>query len=34
MDNYQRRGFKLYDTQVEEVTLVTTQGPWPGAYPA
>ncbi|MEW1824599.1 GNAT family N-acetyltransferase [Streptomyces sp. NPDC088196] len=34
MDNYQRRGFKLYDTQVEEVTLVTTPGPWPGAYPA
>jgi GNAT superfamily N-acetyltransferase len=34
MDNYQRRGFKLFDTQVEEVTQAPTPGPWPGAYPA
>ncbi|WP_445526001.1 GNAT family N-acetyltransferase [Streptomyces cyslabdanicus] len=34
MDNYQRRGFKLFDTKVEEEPEVATPGPWPGAYPA
>ncbi|WP_030645810.1 MULTISPECIES: GNAT family N-acetyltransferase [Streptomyces] len=34
MDNYQRRGFKLFDTKVELEPDVTTPGPWPGAYPA
>jgi ribosomal protein S18 acetylase RimI-like enzyme len=31
MDNYLRRGFKLFDTVVEEEPDVTTPGPWPGA---
>ncbi|MFJ3492916.1 GNAT family N-acetyltransferase [Streptomyces sp. NPDC086091] len=34
MANYQRRGFTLFDTKVEEETLRGTPGPWPGAYPA
>ncbi|MFF9125106.1 GNAT family N-acetyltransferase [Streptomyces sp. NPDC014889] len=34
MDNYQRRGFTLFDTKVEEEPEVATPGPWPGAYPA
>lgn len=34
MDNYQRRGFKLFDTKVEEEAQVAAPGPWPGAYPA
>ncbi|MEV8598984.1 GNAT family N-acetyltransferase [Streptomyces griseoviridis] len=34
MDNYQRRGFTLFDTKVEEAPEVATPGPWPGAYPA
>lgn len=32
--NYQRRGFHLFDTTVEEEREVATPGPWPGAYPA
>jgi ribosomal protein S18 acetylase RimI-like enzyme len=32
--NYQRRGFRLFDTEVEEKPAVPTPGPWPGAYPA
>lgn len=32
MDNYLRRGFKLFDTKVEEEAEVATPGPWPGAY--
>ncbi|GAA3826303.1 GNAT family N-acetyltransferase [Streptomyces chiangmaiensis] len=32
MDNYLRRGFKLFDTKVEEEPEVPTPGPWPGAY--
>ncbi|WP_416967784.1 GNAT family N-acetyltransferase [Streptomyces sp. 4F14] len=32
--NYQRRGFRLYDTEVREQTEVPAPGPWPGAYPA
>ncbi|MEU2356066.1 GNAT family N-acetyltransferase [Streptomyces misionensis] len=32
--NYQRRGFKLYDTRVEPEPDVPTPGPWPGAYSA
>ncbi|MCX4237210.1 GNAT family N-acetyltransferase [Streptomyces ortus] len=31
MDNYLRRGFRLFDTKVEEEPDVTTPGPWPGA---
>lgn len=33
MDNYQRRGFRLFDTKVEEEADVATPGPWPGAFP-
>ncbi|MET7680724.1 GNAT family N-acetyltransferase [Streptomyces sp. NPDC005423] len=31
--NYLRRGFTLFDTEVEEVAETVTPGPWPGAYP-
>ncbi|MFE3325367.1 GNAT family N-acetyltransferase [Streptomyces sp. NPDC059176] len=31
MDNYLRRGFTLFDTEVEEEAEVETPGPWPGA---
>ncbi len=31
MDNYLRRGFKLFDTKVEEEPEIATPGPWPGA---
>ncbi|MGW0707136.1 GNAT family N-acetyltransferase [Streptomyces sp. NPDC002643] len=31
MANYQRRGFKLFDTKVTEETDVVSPGPWPGA---
>ncbi|MFG2309795.1 GNAT family N-acetyltransferase [Streptomyces sp. NPDC048566] len=31
MDNYLRRGFKLFETRVEEEREVATPGPWPGA---
>ncbi|MGV9877772.1 GNAT family N-acetyltransferase [Streptomyces sp. NPDC003006] len=31
MDNYQRRGFKLFDTKVEQEAEVVAPGPWPGA---
>ncbi|MGV9983521.1 GNAT family N-acetyltransferase [Streptomyces olivaceus] len=34
MDNYQRRGFRLFDTRVEEEAEVATPGPWPGAFPS
>ncbi|MET7384450.1 GNAT family N-acetyltransferase [Streptomyces sp. NPDC005529] len=34
MDNYLRRGFKLFDTKVEEEREVATPGPWPGAHTA
>ncbi|MEU6067850.1 GNAT family N-acetyltransferase [Streptomyces sp. NPDC047082] len=33
MDNYQRRGFKLFDTKVELEQEQPAPGPWPGAYP-
>ncbi|ALO11694.1 Acetyltransferase [Streptomyces venezuelae] len=32
MDNYERRGFRLFDTKVEEVEESETPGPWPGAH--
>ncbi len=32
--NYQRRGFHLFDTKVEEEREVASPGPWPGAFPA
>ncbi|MFE4858860.1 GNAT family N-acetyltransferase [Streptomyces sp. NPDC056670] len=31
MDNYLRRGFKLFDTKEEQAEEVPTPGPWPGA---
>ncbi|MDO0925127.1 GNAT family N-acetyltransferase [Streptomyces sp. TG1A-8] len=34
MDNYLRRGFTLFDTEVEEEPEVAAPGPWPGAHPA
>ncbi|MFH9662086.1 GNAT family N-acetyltransferase [Streptomyces sp. NPDC017248] len=34
MDNYLRRGFKLFDTKVAPEPDLPTPGPWPGAYPA
>ncbi|GHF11112.1 GNAT family N-acetyltransferase [Streptomyces fumanus] len=33
MANYQRRGFRLFDTEVAEEPAAPTPGPWPGAYP-
>ncbi|MFF7467496.1 GNAT family N-acetyltransferase [Streptomyces sp. NPDC008092] len=32
MANYQRRGFRLFDTKVEDEPDVSAPGPWPGAY--
>lgn len=32
MANYERRGFRLFDTKVEEVEESETPGPWPGAH--
>ncbi|MFB7514682.1 GNAT family N-acetyltransferase [Streptomyces sp. NPDC056144] len=32
MANYERRGFRLFDTKVEEVAESENPGPWPGAY--
>ncbi|WP_395364769.1 GNAT family N-acetyltransferase [Streptomyces sp. YH02] len=32
MANYERRGFRLFDTKVEEVEETETPGPWPGAH--
>ncbi|MFD3820836.1 GNAT family N-acetyltransferase [Streptomyces sp. NPDC058625] len=34
MDNYRRRGFRLFDTKVEDEDEVAAPGPWPGAHPA
>ncbi|MFJ6937761.1 GNAT family N-acetyltransferase [Streptomyces sp. NPDC101132] len=31
MDNYQRRGFRLFRTETEEKAEAPTPGPWPGA---
>ncbi|WP_328536027.1 GNAT family N-acetyltransferase [Streptomyces sp. NBC_00344] len=31
MDNYLRRGFRLFRTETEEEAEVVTPGPWPGA---
>ncbi|MFJ7159947.1 GNAT family N-acetyltransferase [Streptomyces sp. NPDC101118] len=31
MDNYQRRGFRLFRTETEEKAEGPTPGPWPGA---
>lgn len=31
MDNYLRRGFRLFRTETEEEAEVATPGPWPGA---
>ncbi|MEU1125829.1 GNAT family N-acetyltransferase [Streptomyces sp. NPDC005899] len=33
MDNYLRRGFRLFDTRTEREPCVEQPGPWPGAYP-
>ncbi|MFF5900529.1 GNAT family N-acetyltransferase [Streptomyces argenteolus] len=32
MDNYLRRGFRLYDTRTEQEPDVANPGPWPGAH--
>ncbi len=32
MDNYLRRGFRLFDTKVEQEPDVANPGPWPGAH--
>ncbi|MEU8761734.1 GNAT family N-acetyltransferase [Streptomyces sp. NPDC048659] len=32
MANYERRGFRLFDTKTEEITEPANPGPWPGAY--
>ncbi|MER5882913.1 GNAT family N-acetyltransferase [Streptomyces sp. NPDC001941] len=32
MDNYLRRGFRLFDTKVEQAEEGATPGPWPGAH--
>lgn len=34
MDNYLRRGFRLFDTRIEHEPAVETPGPWPGAHTA
>lgn len=34
MDNYLRRGFRLFETKTEVEPDVATPGPWPGAYGA
>ncbi|MER5767200.1 GNAT family N-acetyltransferase [Streptomyces sp. NPDC001985] len=34
MDNYLRRGFRLFDTTVADEPDTPTPGPWPGAHPA
>ncbi|MGA4838899.1 GNAT family N-acetyltransferase [Streptomyces sp. G45] len=33
MDNYLRRGFKLFHTEVSQEPERLTPGPWPGAHP-
>ncbi|MFF4895478.1 GNAT family N-acetyltransferase [Streptomyces sp. NPDC001068] len=33
MANYRRRGFRLFDTKVEEEPDLSAPGPWPGARP-
>ncbi|WP_030544401.1 GNAT family N-acetyltransferase [Streptomyces albus] len=32
LDNYRRRGFRLYDTRTEEEPATPPPGPWPGAF--
>ncbi|MFD3607922.1 GNAT family N-acetyltransferase [Streptomyces atroolivaceus] len=32
MDNYLRRGFRLFDTKTEQEPEVAAPGPWPGAH--
>ncbi|UGY94255.1 GNAT family N-acetyltransferase [Streptomyces gobiensis] len=32
LDNYERRGFRLFDTKVEEEPETPVPGPWPGAH--
>ncbi|MEV6331969.1 GNAT family N-acetyltransferase [Streptomyces sp. NPDC051909] len=32
MANYERRGFRLFDTRVEQVEEPANPGPWPGAH--
>ncbi len=33
LDNYRRRGFRVFDTRTEEEPARRPPGPWPGAYP-
>lgn len=30
--NYERRGFRVFDTKVEDEAFLPTPGPWPGAW--
>ncbi|MFJ3901468.1 GNAT family N-acetyltransferase [Streptomyces sp. NPDC090025] len=32
MANYERRGFRLFDTKTEEIEEPANPGPWPGAH--
>ncbi|GAA3389546.1 GNAT family N-acetyltransferase [Streptomyces roseoviridis] len=32
MANYERRGFRLFDTKVEQTEAAENPGPWPGAF--
>lgn len=32
LDNYRRRGFRLFDTRTEEEPFRVSPGPWPGAH--
>jgi GNAT superfamily N-acetyltransferase len=34
MDNYLRRGFRLFRTETAEESVPAAPGPWPGAFPA
>ncbi|MER5480898.1 GNAT family N-acetyltransferase [Streptomyces sp. NPDC002734] len=34
MDNYLRRGFRLFRTETAEENVPAAPGPWPGAFPA
>ncbi|MGF1340400.1 GNAT family N-acetyltransferase [Streptomyces flavovirens] len=34
MDNYLRRGFRLFDTRTEHGSAAAPPGPWPGAFPS
>ncbi len=33
LSNYERRGFRVFDTRTEEEPATPAPGPWPGAFP-